>query len=144
MTTSTTPSDTTKGPDVIKPPNVYELHGDGIIVTYSASDLKGQPELTYHSESLACSFSGPDVTVEETQVGTLVSVTIVKTVDVGFTSFTLVLPYVNLVFGDPATIRTVGITTLHRALAGAIGHPQQTTYRVQHLHGSARQVQSLS
>jgi hypothetical protein len=60
-------------------------------------------------------------------------------VDVGSTTFSLILPHVDLPQGPnpSATIHTEGITTVHRAFAKLIGHPQEETYTVACLTGTA-------
>jgi hypothetical protein len=72
----------------------------------------------------------------------LVSVTIQESIDVGSTSFTLIVPAVQLPQGLGAStpISTAGITTTHRILAGAIGHAQTETYVVTPLTGTASRV----
>jgi hypothetical protein len=67
-----------------------------------------------------------------TDVGSIVSVTIVQTVDIGSTSFSLVDPLVMLPADStgPIPIETKGITTVHRIFVGAIGHAQRATYTV--------------
>jgi hypothetical protein len=50
----------------------------------------------------------------DSEIGTLVTVSLVRTVDTGSTSFTLVVPHVNLGQAAQVPITTQGITTLHR------------------------------
>jgi hypothetical protein len=75
-------------------------------------------------------------------MGTLISGTIHMTADNGSTTFTLLLPIVNLP-GPPASpaavpVTTDGITTLHRVSAvAALDHGQQETYSVTPLQGTA-------
>ena len=89
----------------------------------------------------ALNFSGDEITVEDTALGRQATVTIVRTVDVGNTTFTLLIPFVNLISGSHA-ITTLGITAIHRTSIAGIGHGQLTTYHSTVLHGTADQVQS--
>ena len=64
--------------------------------------------------------------------------TIVQTIDIGSTSFSLVVPLVLLPADSTAIpIETKGITTVHRIFVAAIGHPQRATYTVTNLRGTA-------
>ncbi len=71
-------------------------------------------------------------------MGTVVSVTLVMTVDTGSTTFSLLVPNVHLPEQQSSVfIHSEGITTLHRAFVALIGHPQSETYTVTALSGTA-------
>ncbi len=96
--------------------------------------------LAYQDAHQSREFFDKDVrTVAVEDLGTVVSVTLVMTVDIGFTSFSLLIPQVQLPDQpEPAVfIRTEGITTVHRVFVGLIGHPQAETYTVTALSGTA-------
>lgn len=130
----------TTTPGATQEPNLYQLEGDGLTVTYSTSSIDGQPQLVYQTAEAAQSFRGTEIRVAETELGTLVSVSLMRSVDVGYTGFTLVVPEISLAGAGTVAVRTIGLTVVHRVLAGAIGHPQRTTYKVTRLRGSASQV----
>ena len=69
----------------------------------------------------------------------MVSVTLVLMVDVGSTTFSLLLPHVVLPMqGHAATvIHTEGITTVHHSFLVPIGHTQREVYTVTPLRGTA-------
>ncbi len=68
----------------------------------------------------------------------IVSVTIVESVDTGSTTFSLLVPYVQLPGQQSSVyICTEGITTIHRIFVALIGHPQSETYTVTALDGTA-------
>jgi hypothetical protein len=99
--------------------------------------------LYYNGPQGVKDFTGPQIRqVEVPDLGTLVSVTIVLTPDSGSTTFTLLLPRVNLP-APPALpvavpVTTEGITTAHHfSLAPAFNHGQQEFYTVTRLHGTA-------
>jgi hypothetical protein len=70
-----------------------------------------------------------------------VSVTILQTPDLGTTTFSLLVPFVNLVGQSTAFVHTYGITTMHRtSLAPPLNHGQRETYVVTALQGTAAQV----
>jgi len=123
-------------------PNHYALTGHGPLqVVYASTGLAGQPQLTYQDPQLSLQFSGGDIRRVESDVGTLVSVTIIKTVDTGSTSFSVLIPRVTLQNGQPAHIRTAGVTTLHRLTVDTPAHGQLDTYQLHHLSGTASVVE---
>jgi hypothetical protein len=97
------------------PASVFDLSGDGLHVTYTSTGPDGQPHLRFTSPTLTLGFTGTEIrTVAAPDLGTLVSVTIRRTVDSGSTSFTLVVPPVVLDSPDAtAPVQVLGITTVH-------------------------------
>jgi hypothetical protein len=78
----------------------------------------------------------------DTEIGTMVTVTIFKTIDSGSTSFTLIVPHVNLDQATSVPIVTEGITTLHRfSIVPALNHGQTELYTVVRLTGTASAVE---
>jgi hypothetical protein len=126
-------------------PNFYSLSGGGLHVTYSTSGISGQPHLHYASPFLTRNFTGNEIHSAPSPLGTLVTVTIQMTVDSGSTSFTLLVPRVNLNGpADSVHIVTEGITTHHRfsVFQGAM-HGQLDTYSVTALSGNASHVEFI-
>ena len=97
-------------------PNLYQLSGGGIHIAYSTSGIGGQPHFTYHDAFQTKNFTGNQITTVQTSIGLLVTVTIHMTVDTGSTTFSVLLPSVNLPTGLFASVNisTDGITTAHR------------------------------
>jgi hypothetical protein len=119
-------------------PNFYQAQGHGIQVTYSTSGIDGKPHLSYQDATLTLAFSGEQIRSQDTEDGTLVTVTIRPTVDSGNTTFTLVVPTVNLDMNVSAPISTIGITTQHKfSIIPALRHGQTELYTVTCLTGSA-------
>jgi len=111
----------------------------GLQVTYSVAG----PNLHYHQGAVVKDFTENQIRVAEVpDVGTLVSVTIQMMVDSGSTTFTLLLPRVNLP-APPALpaavpVTTDGVTTLHRfSTVLALQHGQQESCMVTPLQGTA-------
>lgn len=121
----------------VQHPNLYELHGDTISVVYSASGFDGKPHFSYQDASESLQFSGDQINVAQTELGELVSVFLRRTVDQGATTFTVLLPRVNLRFFQSAQISTIGVTALHRFSIIGVPNGQQDLYRSHHLTGSA-------
>lgn len=122
-------------------PNLFELHGDGLAVTYSTSGIDGRPQLAYQDEHRSLRFAGADIRSVEAEIGDLVSVTLAETPDFGSTTFTLLVPGVNLASADSAPIETEAVTTLRRtSIAPGPVQGQTEIYRVNQLSGTARAV----
>ncbi len=125
-------------PPVVKQPNLYELSGEGLHITYSTTSFGGVPMFTYQDGSQSKQFTGSQIRTVQTEIGTLVTVTTFLTVDSGSTTFTLLIPTVNLRSSDSVAISTDGIQTVHRFLV--IGPPlqgQTELYTVYPLTGTA-------
>ena len=122
-------------------PNLYELSGGGISITYSTTGLQGQPHFSYHDAVQVKNFTGNQITTVQTSIGLLVTVLIHLTVDAGSTTFSVLLPNVNLPaapFGS-ANITAEGITTLHRFSIFHI-HGQTEFYTAVPMQGTAAHV----
>jgi hypothetical protein len=126
-------------------PNQYHLNGGGVSVSYYPDGFgppiegRGSLRLVYQDVHQSRSFYDNDVrTVAVPDLGTVVSVTLVMTVDTGSTTFSLLVPDVDLPGGQNSVfIDTDGITTVHRIFVALIGHPQSETYSVTGLCGTA-------
>jgi hypothetical protein len=122
-------------------PTAWNLFNPGasLQVSYSVAG----PHLHYHHGPVIRDFTGSEIrVVEAPDLGTLVSVTILLTVDSGSTTFTVLLPRVNLP-APPAlptlvTVATEGITTVHRfSVFPPLLYGQQEFYTVTPLQGTA-------
>jgi hypothetical protein len=128
-------------------PNTYELndfHGDLHVAFFPHSGpLPGSSRnhrVTYHDRITSKEFLGAAVQVVPTNIGRLVTVILRQTIDAGSTSFSFLVPRVNLlVDGSPrAPIETEGITTTHRlSPVHALNRGQRDVYTVIPLVGTA-------
>jgi hypothetical protein len=120
-------------------PNVYHLHGPSLSVVYSTGDGGSLKALQYQDHTQSHNFSADQIRSVDTEIGTLVTVTIRMTVDAGSTSFTLLVPTVNLAGpNSPAHIKTEGITTIHSfSLVPNLNRGQTEIYTVTPLSGTA-------
>jgi hypothetical protein len=93
-------------------PTTWILAGGGVQVRYSVAG----PNFQYQDSQRILDFTGQEIRVVDVpDVGTLVSVTIVLTVDSGSTTFTVLLPRVNLP-APPALPAAVPVVTRHSSL----------------------------
>ena len=126
-------------------PNQYHLRGEGISVAYYPDGFgpilegRGPLHVVYQDAFRSLAFYGEEArTFAVPDLGTVVSVTIVKTVDTGSTSFSLLVPDIDLPTDQSSvSINTEGITTIHRVFVARIGHPQSESYTVTPLNGTA-------
>jgi hypothetical protein len=123
-------------------PNVYLLQGAGIQVAYSTGGFGSKLNLTYQDANGSQSFSDNQINITQTPVGSLVTVAIRRTVDAGSTSFSVLIPTVNLMGpGQAAPVATEGITTIHRfSVIPAFDQGQTELYQVTPLSGTANQI----
>lgn len=126
-------------------PDLFVLSGGGLHVSYSTTSIVGAPHFTYQDPHRTLNFSGNQIrTVDVPDLGTVVSVTIMLTVDSGSTTFSVLIPRVQLPGGQSVPIRTEGITTVHRfSLIPALNNGQRDFYSVTPLAGTASHVAFL-
>jgi len=124
-------------------PDLYTLHGGGLHVSYSTTGIDGKPHFTYQDSQGSTSFSGDQIEVAKTPVGDLVTVFIRRTVDSGSTSFSVLIPTVNLPgTSTPVNIHTEGITAVHRfSIIPALNRGQTEVYSFTRLSGTAEFVE---
>jgi hypothetical protein len=97
--------------------NNFSLSGSYIHVDYATTSINGQPRLTYQDPVRSLSFAGSEIRrAEVPDIGSIVSVTLSITVDVGSTTFSVFIPNVVLPAGPSGSnpMTTQGITTIHR------------------------------
>jgi hypothetical protein len=136
MATQPTPIPTPLPPT--RKPNFYALHGGHLQITFSTSGIDGRPHFHYRDTFQSREFIGDQIKITDTEIGTLVTVTTHLTPDSGSTTFTLVVPRVNLGSSTETTIHTFGITTHHRfSIVPALNIGQLETYNVTQVQGTA-------
>ena len=122
-------------------PNLYHLSGQHVHVTYSPTSLDGKPTMSYQDAHQSKSFKGSEIRTVECDLGTLVSVTLHMTPDVGSTTLSLVIPRMRISPVSVAQVRTDCVTTLHSTpFAPQAAQGQLDTYTVTSLHGTAQAV----
>jgi len=121
-------------------PNLYQLSGDGIQITYTLANTNGQPQLDYQdSTGNSTTFSGNQIRSEQSMLGTLITVFLVQTIDSGSTTLTLLVPGVNLAPTTQQNIETIAIVTNNLFSILEIHKARQTqTYQIYNLQGTAQ------
>jgi hypothetical protein len=122
-------------------PNMYDLRATNLHITYSTSGLDGQPHLTYTKGNKTIGFSGEEIRAAETHDFTIVTVTTVITADTGRTTFSFLIPTVNMDYGETIKIKTQGFTTKSTfSPVPQSNHGQMDTYAPVVLTGTAKIV----
>ena len=106
----------------------------------STTSIDGRPRFTYKKGRQTLSFVGGDIETANIGIGTVVSVVVARVPDKGTTTFSVLLPSIQLPGTKKQSFRTIGITT---ATATTITGPPvgvQQTYKTVALRGSAQQV----
>jgi hypothetical protein len=124
-------------------PNQYHLHGHHIAVSYYPDGLPpsvitpdGPTFLSYHDAHRSRAFGRDELDlVAVPGLGTVVTITLSADIDLGSTTFSLVLPRVGLADASSASIHVDAITTLHKGHVRLVG--QDETYTVTQLVGTA-------
>ncbi len=126
-------------------PNHYTVSGQGTSVSYSTTSLDGTPRLSFKKGKQTMEFSGDQIERVKTQIGEVVTVTIATTVDKGFTTFSVLIPAINLP-ADAAkqAFTTVGITTVHRTSIGGPVEGAEESYKTVTLKGTASVVEAAA
>ena len=126
-------------------PNLYEIQGQGVRVGYSTSSITGKAQLSFKKGRKTLTFTGNEIGLLDTAIGALITVTIASTPDHSFTSFSFLLPAIQLSKESAKqSFRTIGITTVHKTtITGPVKGVQQVYKSVQ-LRGTAQQVQFLA
>jgi hypothetical protein len=141
MSATQTQSATTALPAFV-PANMFSLTGGGLHIGYSTTSIDGKPRMTYQNPMRSLSFQGDEIRKVEGDLGTVVSVTIVRTIDSGSTTFSLLVP--NVILPAPfsnVSIYTDGITTHHAfSIVPALNQGQRDFYEVTRLQGTASNV----
>jgi len=122
-------------------PNMFSLTGKDLHITYATSGGDGRPHFTYQDHTRTLHFSGDEIRSVGTDLGRVVSVSIRPTIDAGSTTFSLLVPRVNLIGEAAIPISTEGITTLHKfSIIPAFNQGQMDFYTVTPLTGFASLV----
>ena len=126
-------------------PNQFDLQGPGVTITYSTSSFAGKPQLSLKKGRQTLTFSGDEIGVLDTVIGALITVTIAMTVDRGSTSFSFLLPAIQLrATSTKQAFSTIAITTVHKTTIAGPVKGQQQTYKTISLRGTAQQVAFLA
>jgi hypothetical protein len=123
--------------------NKFVLKHHQVEIEYTPDDpavgttsTAGLTVLVYRDgSSTSNSFTGSQVTTDQTALGTLVSVALVRSVDTGGERFGFFLPQLDVPVGESEEFRTVGV---YQKFSGPDSFPHRDpSWRYIELHGTA-------
>jgi hypothetical protein len=135
-----------QNPTVVPPviaANTFMVRNRRISVAFSATSITGQPLMQFKDRKHEVSVRGDEIRVVETEIGTLVTITLEPDADAGGLLFTLVVP--RVVLASPQgeqTVATQGFYTRSRLIPRLPANVQLQTYDAEELRGSASFVVS--
>jgi hypothetical protein len=118
-------------------PDLFQFEHNGLHISCSTSSISGKPLFNYKDAQQEQSFSGDEIRTQETELGTLVTVSVKKTVDTGYTSLTLILPNVQLGNTQQQPINAVAIEVQHLSGQLPVTGSLDKYQRIYQLQGSA-------
>lgn len=124
-------------------PNLFELQGYDIQITYSTTSIKGVPELKFSGRGKELTFSGSDVQSQDAGFGRSVTVLLESgAADLPVESLTVLLPFVQLSSQvKQLSIQTVAILSRTALFVIPTNPAQLQTYDTISLYGIAKLVQ---
>ncbi len=103
-------------------PNEYVLSGKHVQIGYSATSITGAPLLRYRDATHDVHARGDEIRRQETELGTLVTVTLEPDADAGSLLLTVVIPRTLLrSTSDKVQITTRAVLTRNRLPSGSRG-----------------------
>jgi hypothetical protein len=123
-------------------PNLFELAGTGLTVSYATSSFAGPPQMTVKKGTKTKTFAGEQIRTAPTEIGILVNVDWEAVPDLRNVTLTVVIPRVNLGPTNKAKITTIAITTTAKTSIGGPGlvTGQVQSYKVDAVAGTASRV----
>lgn len=118
--------------------NRYVLKGNGIEIDYTIGANPSLVALTFKQGGNTRTFTPAQITTDETGLGTLVSVPLLRSVDTGGSRFGFFLPVVPAAAGPGVAVTTIGAIETFSGPNSVPHHP--TTWKCLHLQGTAAEV----
>ena len=121
-------------------PTVFELKGHDLHLTYrTITTFTSQPEFGYQGPLGSHIAKGNEIRKQASELGTLVSMTLMPTVDATYITLTLLIPSIKLGGQREQPIKTIAIQATH-AGPDTFQVGARESYEVFHVHGTASLV----
>jgi hypothetical protein len=118
--------------------NKFELKGSGVEVEYTIGANAAIPALIYKAGAFIKTFKPNEIVSEDTGLGNMVSVSLIRSIDTGGKRFGFFLPLINVAHGQTANFHTIGV---YETYSGPDSIPQRpSTWRCIEMHGTAESV----
>ena len=123
-------------------PNLYQLSAPNLVIQYALSGIDGRPHFSYSGIFHTANFAGDQIHAEQTALGTLITVKLQEAPDLGTTTFSMLLPIVQLQNEtEVAQVNTIGIhSRVRTSNVPATLHGQLQMVETVPLHGTGRSV----
>jgi hypothetical protein len=118
--------------------NKFVLKGSGVEVDYTIGATPSLPALVYKAGAFHKSFKPAEIVSEDTGLGRMVSVSLIRSIDTGGERFGFFLPLINVDRGQTAHFHTVGV---YETYSGPDSIPHRpSTWRCIEMSGTAESV----
>jgi hypothetical protein len=118
--------------------NKFVLKGSGVEVDYTIGVTPGIPVLFYKAGAFQKSFKFNEILSEDTGLGKMVSVALIRSIDIGGERFGFFLPFIDLAHDQTANFCTVGV---YETFSGPDSVPHRpSTWRCIEMTGTAQSV----
>jgi hypothetical protein len=118
--------------------NKFVLKGSGVEVDYTIGATPSLPALVYKAGAFHKSFKPAEIVSEDTGLGRMVSVSLIRSIDTGGERFGFFLPFINVDRGQTAHFHTVGV---YETYSGPDSIPHRpSTWRCIEMCGTAESV----
>ncbi len=118
--------------------NHYKLSGHGIEVDYTIGGNPSVPALKLTDNGVTRSYMPSEVTIDMTDLGTIVSVPLLDSTDAGGARFGFFMPAVTVPAGQRIVVTTSGVIQTYGSPCSVPQRP--STWSCVHLHGTASQI----
>ena len=118
--------------------NKFVLKGSGVEVDYTIGGNPSFTALTYKSGAFVKTFLPAEITTESTGLGTMISVSLIRSIDTGGERFGFFLPFMNVPSGQAGHFLSVGV---YETFSGPDSIPHRpSTWRCIDMTGTAQTV----
>lgn len=118
--------------------NKFVLKSSGVEVDYTIGANPSFPALVYKAGAFQKSFKPNEILSEDTGLGRMVSVSLIRSIDTGGERFGFFLPFINVDRGQTAHFCTVGV---YETFSGPDSVPHRpSTWRCIEMSGTAESV----
>jgi hypothetical protein len=118
--------------------NKFVLKSSGVEVDYTIGATPSLPALVYKAGAFHKSFKPAEIVSEDTGLGRMVSVSLIRSIDTGGERFGFFLPFINVDRGQTAHFHTVGV---YETYSGPDSIPHRpSTRRCIEMSGTAESV----
>jgi hypothetical protein len=118
--------------------NYYKLSGHGIALEYTIAGDSSLPALTLTDNGVTRTYTAAEITTDQTDLGTMVSIPLMGSTDHGGARFGFFLPSVKVSAGQRVAVTTSGVIQTYSG-PNSVPH-RPSTWSCVHLHGTASQI----